>query len=175
MTYNESNKTHYGIDSRENSQEQRMYANHENTAICPAASLDYILQPLQYPKANLWYAAQPVGKNKLAGMMARISSAAGLSKRHTNHCIEATVATGLKQRGVDLLSILSITGHRNVKSLDSYIEGPSDSDCRKIRSVLQNLGQDNTSSSNYNALTSQSASVPTTVTPNNNTTLRREQ
>ncbi|CAC5414118.1 unnamed protein product [Mytilus coruscus] len=81
MTYNESNKTHHGIDSRENSQEQRMYANHENTAICPVASLDLYLgklsnkydslfqQPLQYPKANLWYAAQPVGKNKLAGMM----------------------------------------------------------------------------------------------------------
>lgn len=67
---------------------------------------------------------------------------------------------------------MNITGHLNIKSLDSYTEGHSDNDRRKIPSVLLNLGQDNTSSSTFNALiiNSQSASVPTTVTPNNNIT-----
>jgi hypothetical protein len=38
----------------------------------------------------------------------------------------ATVATGSKGSGVDDLSIMSVTGHRNVKSLESYIAGPTE-------------------------------------------------
>ena len=141
MTYNESDKTHHGIDSRENDQEQRMYANIENPSICPVFSLDFYLSklnkwcdslvqpPLQFPKENVRYAAQPVVKNKLAGMMGRISSDANLSKMYTNHCIRATIATGLKRKGLYLLSIMSVTGHRNAKSLDSYIQAP-DERCR---------------------------------------------
>ncbi|VDI18352.1 Hypothetical predicted protein [Mytilus galloprovincialis] len=142
MIYNKSNKTHHGIDNRENEQDQRMYGNNRDT--CPVISLDLYLsklspkcdalfqQPLQYPKQTCWYAAQPMGKNKVAGMMARISKTAGLSKRYTNHYIKATVAIGLKKAGVDLLSIMSVTGHRNVKSLDSYIEGSTYQDHRQL-------------------------------------------
>ncbi|VDH92650.1 Hypothetical predicted protein [Mytilus galloprovincialis] len=82
-----------------------------------------------------------MGKNKLGGMMARISKTAGLLKRYTNHCIKATVATGLKKAGVDLLSIMNVTGHRNIKSLDSYIEGPTDQDRRQLSANLQDLGR----------------------------------
>lgn len=78
-------------------------------------------------------------------MMGRISTEAGLSKRYTNHCIKATVATGLKRKGIDLLSIMAVTGHRNIKSLDSYIDGPSDSDRRKLSSALQTLGHEDSS------------------------------
>jgi len=64
MTYNECNKTHHGIDSRENEQDQRMYANPENPTVCPVASLDLYLsklskrctalfqQPLLHPKSD---------------------------------------------------------------------------------------------------------------------------
>ncbi|CAC5370548.1 unnamed protein product [Mytilus coruscus] len=96
MTYNESNKTHHGIDSRKIPKDNACMQIMKNTAIFPAASPDYIFgklsnkcdslfqQPLQYPNLQTCgMYAQPVGKNKLAGMMARISSAAGLSKRHT--------------------------------------------------------------------------------------------
>lgn len=170
MTYNESAKTHHGIDNRENDQEQRMHANLENPSICPVFSLDFYLSklnkwcdslfqpPLQFPKENVRYAAQPVVKNKLAGMMGRISSDANLSKRYTNHCIRATVATGLKRKGLYLLSIMSVTGHRNVKSLDSYIQAPDDSERRKISATLQNLApipvQSTSTSSTSQTLTS---------------------
>jgi hypothetical protein len=40
---------------------------------------------------------------------------------------------------------MSVTGHRNLKSLDSYIQAPSDSDRRRISSALQNLGQNDES------------------------------
>jgi site-specific recombinase XerD len=118
MMYNESNKTHHGVDSREHYQETRMYANPANPDNCPVRSLDLYLsklnpkcnsffqQPLLFPKKNVWYAAQPIGKNKICAWMGHLSTSAGLSKRYTNHCIRATVATGLKQKGIDLLSII---------------------------------------------------------------------
>ncbi|CAC5396305.1 unnamed protein product [Mytilus coruscus] len=108
MTYNECDKTHHGVDSKENSRDVRMYAK-PGDIHCPVFSLDFYLgklsprctaffqQALQYPKPTIWYAAQPIGKNKLASMMSRISEEAGLSIRYTNHCLRATVATGLKR------------------------------------------------------------------------------
>ena len=81
---------------------------------CPVASLDFYLSnlgpkcdaffqaPFLNPKPNVWYAAQAIGQNKLATMMSRmIYSTTGLSVQYTNHCIRATVATGLKRCGVD--------------------------------------------------------------------------
>jgi len=76
MTYNESDKTHHGIDSKENRQEVRMYAK-AGDINCPIASFELYIsklspkceslfqQPLLHPKPTVWYAAQPVGKNKL--------------------------------------------------------------------------------------------------------------
>jgi site-specific recombinase XerD len=55
----------------------------------------------------------PIGKNKICAWMGHLLTSAGLSKRYTDHCIRATVATGLKHKGIDLLSIKSVTGHRN--------------------------------------------------------------
>ena len=156
MMYKES-KTHHGVDSRENYQERRMYANPANPDNCPVRSLDLYLsklspkcnsffqQPLLFPKKNVWYVAQPIGKNKICAWMGHLSISAGLSKRYINHYIRATVATGLKHKGIYLLSIMSVTGHRNVKSLDSYIQAPPDSDRRRISSALQNLGQNDES------------------------------
>ena len=76
-------------------------------------------------------------------MMSRISYEAGLSIRYTNHCLRATVATGLKRAGVDDRAIMSVTGHRNVKSLDSYIEGPTDKQRRELSNTLQGVATAN--------------------------------
>ncbi|VDI81852.1 Hypothetical predicted protein [Mytilus galloprovincialis] len=76
-------------------------------------------------------------------MMSRISDEAGLSIRYTNHCLRATVATGFKRAGVDDRAIMSVTGHKNVKSLDSYIEGPTDKQRRKLSNTLQGVATAN--------------------------------
>lgn len=54
MMYNESNKTHHGVDSRENYQERRMYANPANPDNCPVRSLDLYLSKLS-PKCNSFF------------------------------------------------------------------------------------------------------------------------
>jgi site-specific recombinase XerD len=101
--------------------------------------MHFFQKRLLHPKVNVWYAAQPIGKNTLASMMSTISNEAGLSVRYTNHCIMATVATGLKGSGVDNLSIMSVTGHRNVKSLESYIAGPTEQQRRELSHTLQRV------------------------------------
>ena len=71
--------------------------------------------------------------------MTRMSKSANLSKSYTNHCTRATVATDLNRQGVDLLKIMSVTGHRNVKSLESYmyINEPTDNERRTLSAALQ--------------------------------------
>lgn len=73
IMYNECDKTHHEVDSRETSKEVRMYANPKGNH-CPVASLDVYLsklsptcdaffqKPLLHPKVNAWYAEQPIGK-----------------------------------------------------------------------------------------------------------------
>jgi len=69
--------------------------------------------------------------------MTRMSKSANLSKSYTNHCIRATVATVLNRQVVDLLKIMSVTGHRNVKSLESYINEPTDNERRTLSAALK--------------------------------------
>ena len=95
----------------------------------------FFQQDFQNTKQDVWYAAQPLGKNKLAGMMTWISNEVGLSKRYTNHCIRTR---GFRRASIDLLSIMSLTGHRNVKSLDSYIIVHRSAIQKRLQQTLNN-------------------------------------
>lgn len=150
MAYNEVDKTHKGVNSREQNKDVKMYAEPGDDT-CPVYSLDLYLsklnpkcdalfqQPLIIPKPKVWYGNQPIGQNKLATWMSRLSVEAGLSRRYTNHCIRATVATGLKRRGVDNHAIMSVTGHRNQQSLESYVEGLSEEQSRDLSTEIHSL------------------------------------
>ena len=147
MTFNESDKTHHGIDSREQNKAPRMYATDSET--CPVkAYVKYIskLNPecealFQKPLSkfeldnDVWYGKTPAGVNHLYNFMSRLSDQAGLSRKYTNHCIRATVASNLCEAGVSNQGIMSVTGHRNVQSLNSYIK-TSDKERRTISGIL---------------------------------------
>ena len=80
MSYNECDKTHHGVDSKENLMETRMYERRDDIN-CPVKSLDLYLaklspkcsaffqQPLLNPRSDCWYAAQPIGGKKYTGFM----------------------------------------------------------------------------------------------------------
>ncbi|VDH98957.1 Hypothetical predicted protein [Mytilus galloprovincialis] len=85
------------------------------------------------------YDNQAMWKNKLSQMNPKISNEIGLSYRHTNHCIKATVGTGVNLVGVDNLTIMSITGHRIMKLLESYVAGQSDAQRCAISLILQGV------------------------------------
>ena len=69
--------------------------------------------------------------------MSRISDEAKLSRRYTNHCLRAEVASTIHSDGVSSMVIMAVTGHRNVQSLASYVK-PTDSEKRKISTILSN-------------------------------------
>lgn len=71
--------------------------------------------------------------------MSNISKAAGLSLTYTNHCVRATTATVLAHSGVSSLGIMSVTGHRNEKSIQSYVNAPSVSQRRQYSETLQRV------------------------------------
>ncbi len=149
MSYNESDKTHHGIDSKEKPKAPRMYETKSQVSNCPVKALEKYLSKLnpeneclfqkplvKYHKDGpVWYSKVPVGVNQLYNFMPRLSAEAGLSRRYTNHCIRAMVASTLCDAGVSNQGIMSVTGHRNVQSLNSYIK-PSESERRTISNIL---------------------------------------
>ncbi|XP_033725028.1 uncharacterized protein LOC117315013 isoform X1 [Pecten maximus] len=154
MSFNEKDKTHSGVDSRETLKVNRMYETCDE--FCPVVSLTkYMLKRnpedeafFQRPLTNfqdkdVWYGAQPLGINTLLNMMSIISKAAGLSQVYTNHCVRATTATMLAHAGVDSRGIMSVTGHRNQKSLQSYINTPSIEQRHQYSCVLQSSATGN--------------------------------
>lgn len=68
-----------------------------------------------------------------------ISKAAGLSLTYTNHCVRATTAIVLAHSGVSSLEIMSVTGHRDEKSIQSYVNAPSVSHGRQYSETLQRV------------------------------------
>ena len=127
MAYNEADKTHHGVDSRESLKDTRMYAM-PDSELCPVQSLTLYLSKrnskndafFQRPLTNVdqscdvWYYNAPLGC-----MMSTISTASGLPRNYTNHC--RTTATGLAQAGVSSVGFMSVTGHRNEQSIKRYM------------------------------------------------------
>jgi integrase len=77
-----------------------------------------------------------VGKNTLGTMLKTISTNAGLSQIYTNHCTRKTTAVNLKKSGFSLEEIAHITGHKNLQSLKSYLDGPDQNQLEKYSNAL---------------------------------------
>uniref|UniRef100_A0A8W8J7L6 Uncharacterized protein n=1 Tax=Magallana gigas TaxID=29159 RepID=A0A8W8J7L6_MAGGI len=91
------------------------------------------------PAYDVWYVNAPMGYHTLGNMMSNISKATGLSLTYTNHCDRATTATVLAHSGVSSLGIMSVTGHRNEKSIQSYVNAPSVSQRRQYSETLERV------------------------------------
>jgi site-specific recombinase XerD len=132
LSFNEYDKNH---KVEHEDKQQLMFASDDE--MCPVRSfrkyvnvlnpnLDRFWQrPKKQGKGVIWYENAPVGKNKLAKMLSRMSEKAELSEIYTNHSLKATAATVLKEAGVTNKDIIAVTGHRNPSSLDSYVRAPN--------------------------------------------------
>ena len=129
----------------------RMYSR-PGDPLCPVAAMDKYLSLLNsdlnclWQKPNdkfkidgRWYCKMAVGHNTLSGMMKRMSVAAGLSQIYTNHCTRATASKTLGDASFDRSDIIKITGHRDTRSLDTYIGGASSSKKRALSNTLSGL------------------------------------
>ena len=68
----------------------------------------------------------------LGSFMARISTAAGLSRRYTNHSLHSTCISILDRSGFEARDICNISGNRSECSLKSYIGLLCDSKKQKL-------------------------------------------
>ena len=141
------------LDIKDNTdpKKYRMYANLENKEACPVSALRYYLSkfpesteslfpmPLKRWKENgIWYCDRKnLGRPSLGEMMKTISASARLSKSYTNHCVRVTVVTTLKENGFSAEDICTITGHKNVMSVNKYFKDRNDSHKRKLSECLQ--------------------------------------
>ena len=72
------------------------------------------------PNENAWYKNQPLGIHSLSKFMKTMAVNAGLHGRKTNHSARKTMVTRLVQSNIHPLHVAQLSGHKNLKSLDSY-------------------------------------------------------
>ena len=83
----------------------------------------FYMKPLRHDvvsePSKPWYAAQPCGENKLAGMVKSMFAMIGVSGK-TNHSLRATGASMMFQAGVPEKIVQERTGHRSLEALRMY-------------------------------------------------------
>ena len=93
-------------------------------------------KPCIQPDDEVWYKAEPMGKNFLGKIMQGLSSRAKLSQIYTPHCVRASMITILFQAGVQPKEICAITKHKREASLDPYIRGTSSAQKQQCSTIL---------------------------------------
>ena len=88
-----------------------------------------------------WYKAQPMGKDKLGSIMARMAQNAGLVGGKTNHSVRRTMCSRLLHAGVPPTMIQQLSGHKNVQSVNNYATAS-----RKQQQTMCNILQGNSPS-----------------------------
>ena len=78
-----------------------------------------------------WFAATPVGENKLGAMVKDKFTEVGIVNK-TNHSLRATGATNLYTANVPEKLIQQRTGHHSVKALRIYEQTTGEQECRKF-------------------------------------------
>jgi integrase len=149
LMYNEFDKNHRNDEVKD----QRMYSQ-PGDPLCPVYSFDLLLTKLnpncnslfqrpdpRYAEKSCWFVNAPLGVHSLSSMMKEISKLSGASKSYTNHCLKACTATVLKKAGINPHDIMTITGHKNISSLQHYAEGPTSTQRAKMSDILGEFGK----------------------------------
>lgn len=132
-----------------NFQTARMYDNPSDENKCPVSAFKLYKSKCPVNNDNLfpmpkktskndryWYCeSRGLGKNAIGIMMRTISEKAKLNKIYTNHCVRVSVVNELDSNGFTNEQICSVTGHKNLTSVDKY-KRQRDSEKRKISDAI---------------------------------------
>ena len=83
----------------------------------------------------------PLGKNEICKLMKTAAQSAGLQGNFTNHTVRKTCISRLMDAEVSLNYVAQLSGHRNLRSLDSYKAASADHQ-RKMSLILSRSGQE---------------------------------
>ena len=136
------------------SQRPRMYAN--GTERCPVRIFkNYIshrpeqlrdkgplyLSTIINPKGDVWYKNQKMGVNRIGDIMKRIVAGTKVegTKKLTNHSARKTLVKKLDDASVPRDKIIAVTGHRNEKSLDDYVDSMNHKQSRELSDIISGV------------------------------------
>ncbi|XP_044178600.1 uncharacterized protein LOC122960461 [Acropora millepora] len=72
------------------------------------------------PQSQIWSSKAPLGKNEIGKFMAEAAKRTGLPGNVTNHSVRKTCVSRLMDAEVPVNYGAQLSGHKNLKSLDSY-------------------------------------------------------
>lgn len=177
IRHREVEKTRQGVN-RDTEKDSRMYR--QAGGDCPVQIIEEYLSKLnpankfffQRPKRSfnfndtVWFENMVVGVRKIAEMMKDICKFAGSETIYTNHCLRATTASALAERGIERSVIKSVTGHKHESSLDPYIQNTPSATRQKCSTIINTYGNEHASlpapTAVINTPPQASASPPTT-------------
>ena len=107
---------------------------------------------------SIWYLKTPLGKNEIGKFMKVAAQTAGLQGNITNQSVRKTCISRLMDAEVPVNYVAQLSGHKNLKSLDSY-KAASVEHQRKMSLILSRSGEEGTSSS-VSHLVQESSVVP---------------
>ena len=109
------------------------------------------INPRRRPGSSIWYMKAPLGKNEIGKLMKTAAQGAGLQGNITNHSVRKTCISRLMDAEVPVNYVAQLSGHRNLKSLDSY-KAASVEHQRKVSMILSRSGEQSTQSSTVSSL-----------------------
>ena len=102
--------------------------------LLPDTTKDNTLFPLAIKNG---FSSQAVlGKETLGKFMTSLSKNAKLHETYTNHCVRVTVVSVLKNQGYSNEEVASITGHKNLQSVQKYARHLNNASLQKISDSL---------------------------------------
>lgn len=72
------------------------------------------------PDNPIWYCKSPLGKNEIGKFLVKAAQHAGIQGNISNHSVRKTCISRLMEADVPANFVAQLSGHKNLKSLDSY-------------------------------------------------------
>ena len=86
-----------------------------------------------------WYTKQPLGKNTLGDLAKTMSLKGGLTGRKVNHSGRKTTVTSLLHSNVEATTVMQLTGHKNVASVNEYSSASIEQQ-QQMSNILSDIG-----------------------------------
>ena len=101
----------------------------------PEAPFFLAINHKRKPADPVWYSRVPLGKNEIGEFLTKAAKGAGLPGNVTKHSVRKTCISRLMDAEVPVNYVAQLSGHKNLKSLDSY-KTASDDHQRKTSLLL---------------------------------------
>lgn len=98
----------------------KTYRDHRPQNMCQPHSPFYLAINYKWEKTGNWFKNSPLGADSLTTIMKGMAQAAKLSGHITNHSIRKAMCSQLLSAGVNPITVIQLSGHKNVQSLNNY-------------------------------------------------------